>query len=325
LALAFDPARPCEGVPFVGVATVEGAAANSGRVQLRIGELAVEASLRRERDAVRVGTFVVPALPRGVHAVRNGELPQIDPLGFARIDRALAGSASVIVWPRWLEPEETPGGAVGDGEFGASARRPQPVGYDLHGIREHQQGESLRRVDWKTSARTGRLMVRELEDASRADLTIMVDLDRALLDGDGADALMRATATVVRGAVARGQQASLLLVGSATLRIALDGAGASWFAAMDALAAAVADRELPLAAAILRDRALLAGGSLLVLTASSAPELAALLVREAAQMPVQVVRIGQGDGEASWDDLEGTPVKVLDAHDNGVVGAVVPA
>lgn len=324
LTLTFDPMRPVESRPFAGSAQVEGTATHSGRVQLRIGGQEVAATLRRERDGVQAGGFTVPALPRGVHAVRNGELALVDPLGFARADRSLAGSSSVIVWPRWHEPGEAAGGVAGDGELGMTGRRPQAVGYDLHGIREHQQGESLRRVDWKTSARTGRLMVRELEDASRADLTIVVDLDRALLGGDreAADALMRAAATVVRGATAKGQQAALVLVGATTQRLTLDGGGAAWYTAMDALAAAAADRDAPLADVILRDRSLLAGGSVLVLTASSSPALAALLVREAAYVPVRVVRVGHAD-DPVWADLEGTAVEVLTAGkpDDRRVGA----
>jgi uncharacterized protein (DUF58 family) len=104
-------------------------------------------------------------------------------------------------------------------------------------------------------------MVREMEDAARADLTLVVDLDRALLgdDREGLDALLRVVATLVHGIGAEGQHATLLLVGAAIQRIPLDGGSGSWFAAMDALAAAEADRGLPLAAVLQRERSLLAG------------------------------------------------------------------
>jgi hypothetical protein len=54
----------------------------------------------------------------------------------------------------------------------------------IHGIREHRPGESLRRVDWKTSARTGELMVREMEDGSRLDLAVVVG-DDGEMEHDG--------------------------------------------------------------------------------------------------------------------------------------------
>jgi uncharacterized protein (DUF58 family) len=217
----------------------------------------------------------------------------------------------VIVWPAWVDPESAGGAAAGDGELGRAARRAQPVGYDLHGIREHQEGESLRRVDWKTSARTGRLMVREMDDTARSELTLVVDLDRALLGGERerVDAMMRAAATLVRGVAGSGQKATLVLAGATTQRIALDGGSGSWFAAMDALAGAQADRDAPLAEVVLRDRSLLAGAALTLLTASTSPALGALLARESAYVPVRVVRTDTAvDG--AWDALAGTNVEV---------------
>jgi uncharacterized protein (DUF58 family) len=311
LTLAFAPPRPQEGVPFTGTAEVEGAAPSSGRLQLRIGASDVTAPLHRTGDGVQTGVIDVPALPRGVHPVRNGELALGDPFGFVRADRALAGAATVIVWPAWVEPESAVGSAAGDGELGRAARRAQPVGYDLHGIREHQEGESLRRVDWKTSARTGRLMVREMDDAARAELTLVVDLDRALLGGerDRVDAMMRVAATLVRGVADSGQKATLVLAGATTQRIALDGGSGSWFAAMDALAGAQADRDAPLAEVVLRDRSLLAGAALTLLTASTSPALAALLDRESAYVPVRVVRTTAA-ADGAWDALAGTNVEV---------------
>lgn len=311
LTMAFEPSRPTEGEPFVGTVRVDGHAPSSGEVHVHVGGHALTAPLQRHGDASRHGTLIVPALARGVHPLRNGALALGDPFGFARGQRTLAGATAVIVWPRVYPPAGAEGGVAGDGELGLRARRAQPVGYDLHGIREHQHGESLRRVDWKSSARTGRLMVREMEDAARADLTLVVDLDRALLgdDREGLDALLRVVATLVHGIGAEGQHATLLLVGAAIQRIPLDGGSGSWFAAMDALAAAEADRGLPLAAVLQRERSLLAGSALTVVTASRAPELAALLAREAAYVPVRLV-CTVADEAGVWGSLADSAVQV---------------
>lgn len=315
LAIAFEPLRPTEGEPFRGVVRIDGEATSSGRVQLRIGDHVLEAALHRQDDGSRHGTLAMPPLPRGVHTVQDGELALGDPFGFARAERRLAGSAAVIVWPRADVATPPEGGLVGDGDAGLRARRAQPIGYDLHGIREHQHGESLRRVDWKSSARTGRLMVREMEDAARAELTLLVDLDRSLLESGraGIDELCRVVATLVRGIGEAGQQATLVLVGTTVQRIPLDGGTGSWFAAMDALAAAEADRAAPLATVLQRDRSLLAGAALTVVTASTAPELAALLMREAAYVPVRLVALA--DDEAGvWDAAARSSVQVQVAH-----------
>lgn len=314
LSIAFDPPRPRAGTAFAATARVDGPAPGGGRLLLQFGAAQVAAPLVREGDGVHLARFTVPGLSRGIHVVRDGELSMGDPFGFARADRTLSGASAVIVWPRWTEPGGVADGVAGDGDLGLRARRAQLVGYDLHGIREHQHGESLRRVDWKTSARTGRLMVREMEDASRAELSILVDLDRAELAAEPGtlERLLEATASLVRGVGAEGQQATLVLVGATVQRIPLDGGSGSWFAAMDALAAAQADRELPLADAMLRDRSLLAGAALTVLTPSAAPALMALLGREAMQMPVRVVPLG-GGGEDAWGAAAGVGVMAVPA------------
>ena len=78
---------------------------------------------------------------------------------------------------------------------------------------------------------------------------------------------------------------------------------------MDALAGAQADRDAPLAEVVLRDRSLLAGAALTLLTASTSPALGALLARESAYVPVRVVRTDTAvDG--AWDALAGTNVEV---------------
>lgn len=312
LTIAFDPPRPRAGEPFAAIARIDGTAPGGGQLHLQFGATHLAAPLVREKDGVQRAHFAVRGLPRGVHAVKNGELAVGDPFGFARADRTLGGTSAVIVWPRWTETDDAAEGVAGDGDLGVRARRAQPVGYDLHGIREHQHGESLRRVDWKSSARTGRLMVREMEDASRAELSIVVDLDRSELaaEPDTLERLLEAAATLVRGVGVEGQQATLVLAGAAVQRIPLDGGSGSWFAAMDALAAAQADRETPLADAVLRDRSLLAGAALTVVTPSASPALVALLAREAMQVPVRVVHVGQPDTEA-WSATTGMVVAVV--------------
>jgi uncharacterized protein (DUF58 family) len=46
--------------------------------------------------------------------------------------------------------------------------------WELRGIRPHQPGEPLSRVDWKSTAKTGSLMLRETEAALEDDLTVLL-------------------------------------------------------------------------------------------------------------------------------------------------------
>ncbi|MCX6411630.1 MAG: DUF58 domain-containing protein [Actinobacteria bacterium] len=304
LSVSVTPQRPIEGVGFGVAVGLEGKTPRHGEAQLSVGQHRVTVPLVRRAKLGASGSFVSPALPRGVFAIRSAELEAGDVFGFTEAPRTVTGSFEVVVWPRWAERTERVGGSGGDGD---RARRPRPArqsGYDLHGIREHQDGESLRRVDWKSSARTGRLMVRELEDASRVERTIIVDLDAATgAQGDAClDQLLRAAATAVRSAVDDRQQASLVLLDASSRRLTLDGSAPSWFAAMDALAVVRADRTLPLASVLTRDRRLASGGALTIITASAAPELVALLRAEAAHTPVRIVQVTD-DPSADWSSL----------------------
>lgn len=304
LSVSVTPQRPIEGVGFDVAVGLEGKTPRQGAAQLSVGQYRVTVPLVRRAKLGVSGSFVSPALPRGVFAIRSAELEAGDVFGFTESPRTVTGSFEVVVWPRWAERTERVGGSGGDGDRALRPRPARQFGYDLHGIREHQDGESLRRVDWKSSARTGRLMVRELEDASRVEQTIIVDLAASSrVQGEAClDQLLRAAATAVRSAVDDRQQASLVLLDASSRRLALDGSAPSWFAAMDALAVVRADRTLPLASVLTRDRRLASGGALTIITASAAPELVALLRAEAAHIPVRIVHVTD-DPSADWSSL----------------------
>jgi uncharacterized protein (DUF58 family) len=54
-------------------------------------------------------------------------------------------------------------------------RKPGPEG-DFYGVREWRSGDSLRFMHWRSSARTGKLVVRQFEQAHNRDVAILMDL-----------------------------------------------------------------------------------------------------------------------------------------------------
>ncbi len=54
-------------------------------------------------------------------------------------------------------------------------RRPGPEG-DFYGVREWRGGDSLRLMHWRSSARTGKFVVRQFEQPHNRDATILLDL-----------------------------------------------------------------------------------------------------------------------------------------------------
>ncbi len=96
------------------------------------------------------------------------------PFGFTerRVDVEI--ERDVIVYPSILPRPgfETILGRL-DGEI--LARRPGR-GEDFHRIRPYEFSDSVRRVDWKSTAHTGRLQVREYVQTERPEVEILLDL-----------------------------------------------------------------------------------------------------------------------------------------------------
>jgi uncharacterized protein (DUF58 family) len=72
-----------------------------------------------------------------------------------------------------LELSEPVLGSDGDVAFARHGLR--SGGHELHGVREHQPGESLRGVHWPATAHRGRLMVKELDDPAGDELAVVLD------------------------------------------------------------------------------------------------------------------------------------------------------
>ena len=113
-----------------------------------------------------------PARARAARA-RRGELVREDPFGLARRVDATRGSTALTVIAPPLELPEIALGGRGDVALGR--QRLRSGGHELHGVREHQPGESLRGVHWPATAHRGRLMVKELDDPGGDELAVVLD------------------------------------------------------------------------------------------------------------------------------------------------------
>ncbi len=327
LRIQCSPERPLEGRPVVVSVVIDGRLPRNGIAELRLAGRSHHVTMRRQSATSASGNVVIDGLARGHYPIQGASITAGDPFGFAAFGRAAVGGDALVVWPRWVEEGRVASARGGDGNQRARARLAQSVGYDLHGVREHQDGESLRRVDWKTSARTGRLMVRELEDASRIDQVIVLDLDRALVDAAVGDQLTRVAATLVRAAIRQGQQASLLLAGATPLTLPLDGSAAAWGNAMDALAAAQPTRETALVERFAVDQSIGRGRALTIVTASHDAQLVDRIVRESRRTSARVIVVaGHAASAAAWSQfvLAGGHLDVLgpDEHLETLLGEV---
>jgi hypothetical protein len=110
---------------------------------------------------------------RGRYREKDFGLATRFPFAFLTKTRRIALAREVIVYPSVEPPREffdvLP---MVTGEFAAFVRG---RGYDLYRIREYMPEDSARHVDWKATARTGALKVREFSREDERKLRIVFD------------------------------------------------------------------------------------------------------------------------------------------------------
>jgi uncharacterized protein (DUF58 family) len=116
----------------------------------------------------------------------------------------------------------------------------RPSGFDLHSVRDFQQGESLRRVHWRSTAKRGRLMVKELEDAPRDEVAVLLD---ARTGAPVFDLQVRAAGSILFAHASRNRRAVLVVNGIRTETVQTTASEGDRRRALELLAAA-AVREI---------------------------------------------------------------------------------
>jgi hypothetical protein len=117
--------------------------------------------------------FSIPARHRGVISLGPVRSAMTDPLAVVSRTKVLSGVSELFVHPR-VVPLET--GAIGflrDIE-GIATQNLSSSDVSFHALREYVPGDDRRSVHWRTTARTGKLIVRQFEETMRAHLLILL-------------------------------------------------------------------------------------------------------------------------------------------------------
>lgn len=119
-------------------------------------------------------------LQRGRFRLGPLTLISSDPLGLFPRQRRLATTSTIVIYPATVElPGFTPpSGLLPGGD--AMRRRTHYVTTNVSGVRDYVPGDSFNRIHWPSTARTGRLIVKEFELDPIADVWILLDLDRSV-------------------------------------------------------------------------------------------------------------------------------------------------
>lgn len=148
-------------------------------------------------------TYALPTDRRGEIPVGPLRLVRADPFGLARRVREYGERQTLLVRPRTVPLPLLPSGRNHHLEGPTTDTAPAGT-VTFHALREYVVGDDLRHIHWRSSARTGTLMVRQLVDASLPQTTIVVDTnENAYPDPDDFELAVDAAASVAAGAAAQ--------------------------------------------------------------------------------------------------------------------------
>ncbi|GAA0625400.1 DUF58 domain-containing protein [Kribbella sandramycini] len=212
-------------VPVGSSATVELALSNQGRMPA--GLLLLEDRIpyvlgHRPRFVVdrvspnwrRTVSYPVKSDVRGLFQVGPLMLTVADPFGLVETSRTFTRSQHLLVTPRVHKLPEI---RLGADRAGSGENRPRAIaaaGEEDATVREYRDGDDLRRVHWRSTARRGELMVRREEQPWQSRCSIFLDARTISHHGHGPSSSLEwavsATASIGADRIRRGYVTTML-------------------------------------------------------------------------------------------------------------------
>ena len=210
-----EPVRVSVGEPATGRITVTNDSAR-GMLPLLV-ELPVGVSAARftlpplGSGKAHEELFVVPTHRRGVIPVGPARTVQGDPLGLVRRTERWTEVTDLFVHPRTVSLESLGAGLLRDLE-GETTQDLSMSDLAFHALREYQPGDDRRYIHWRSSAKAGRLLVRQFLDTRRSHLCLVVDADPEQFEGgeDEAETAISAAASLALRAIRDDQDTTVV-------------------------------------------------------------------------------------------------------------------
>ncbi len=126
-------------------------------------------------------------LPRGKYPLAPLSLVSAFPLALVEAGPAIEVPAALLVWPRTFPVGEMPEPDCPLQREGNFESRRVGTGGDLAGLRPYRQGDSLRQIHWRQTARHDRLIVCERHATRVPRIQVLLDTDPRSHVGAGGD------------------------------------------------------------------------------------------------------------------------------------------
>lgn len=213
----------------------------------RVGRLGEQRHVLRRNGSRLSIRYVLEKLPRGRYEFAEVRAELADPFGLECAVVPLPAPGALLVYPRLVRLGTL---FSESGERSQDGRRlllRRNSGFELHSVREYEQGESLRRVHWPSTARRAQLMVKELEDSPRDEIAVLLDADRHAVVGDSFEVQVRAAGSILDAYVRRGRRAVLVVNSERREVQQVHSPAADWRRALELLAAVEPNGDTPAA------------------------------------------------------------------------------
>jgi uncharacterized protein (DUF58 family) len=139
-----------------------------------------------ERYGFRELTYPLRSDVRGKFEIGPLQLRVADSFGLVEVTRSVSGRTTFFVTPRVVPLSRTVISRSWAGEGDGRARLTSTAGEDDVVPRAYRDGDELRRVHWRSTARYGELMVRREEQRFRNRATVFLDSRSSAHMGSGA-------------------------------------------------------------------------------------------------------------------------------------------
>jgi uncharacterized protein (DUF58 family) len=130
-------------------------------------------------------TYSLRAEIRGRYPIGPLRLRVADPFGMCELTRSFTAVDHVMVVPKLWPLTTITGGGIWGGAGDSLARAAAVSGENDIATREYREGDDLRRVHWRSTAKRGELMVRREEQPRQMRATVLLDTRARGHRGDG--------------------------------------------------------------------------------------------------------------------------------------------
>ena len=141
---------------------------------------AVSRVINVPRRGVTTWESVTRCVRRGRYRLGPVTFRSGDPVGIFRRQAMAPAQHEVIVYPAVIELDSVPApaGLLAGGD--SLDRRTPFTTPNIAGVRDYSPGDAFNRISWSTTARVGRLMVKEFDLDPTADIWLVLDLERGI-------------------------------------------------------------------------------------------------------------------------------------------------